>query len=74
MTWQESLEIMVSRTGHERYRELCAEEWPDHAAWRDLVIRQAQEPLPPAIDVDAQKKTPEPAVEWPCCGGVPLPE
>jgi hypothetical protein len=41
MTWNEALEIVAGRTGHARYRELCADDWPDHEAYRALVIRLA---------------------------------
>ena len=46
MTWQESLELMVGRTGHLRYRELCDESHPDHEQWRALMIEQASGPPP----------------------------
>src|SRR5437879_5762329 len=38
MTWTEAVETVVARTGHERYRELCADDRPDHEAWRAKVI------------------------------------
>jgi hypothetical protein len=33
--------MVVKQTGHEPFRELCADSWPDHAAYRVLVIRLA---------------------------------
>jgi hypothetical protein len=54
MNWTESLDIVVSRTGHERYRELCADANPDvgqRDAYRALMIRQAtDEPEPSPED------------------------
>lgn len=41
MNWREALEIVVSRSGHERYRELCAEAHPEHAAHRERVVAKA---------------------------------
>lgn len=41
MTWQQALDLIVSRTGHERYRVLCRDEHPDHKAWRREMVRQA---------------------------------
>ena len=38
MDWQQSLEILVERTRHQRFRELCAESHPDHDAWRARVV------------------------------------
>ena|SRR5208283_5166075 len=38
MTWESSLEIVVARTQHERFRVVCSEAWPDHEAYRALVI------------------------------------
>lgn len=39
MKWQEALEILVERTGHVRYRELC-DLYPE---WRETVIAFALE-------------------------------
>lgn len=44
MTWEQALDLVVSRTGHQRYRWLCSEDNPDteqRAAYRRLVISQA---------------------------------
>jgi hypothetical protein len=34
------LEAFIARTGVERYRYLCSEQHPDHAAWRRWVLEQ----------------------------------
>lgn len=41
MTYQEALDTVVAQTGHERFRELCRDDHPDHAAWRAEMIRRA---------------------------------
>lgn len=41
MTYQEALETVVAQTGHERFRELCRDDHPDHQAWRAEMIRRA---------------------------------
>ena len=41
MGWEEALEIVVSRTKHERFRELCAGSHPKHEAYRQSMISQA---------------------------------
>jgi len=41
MNWKTALDLVVARTGHERFRVLCADAWPDHAAYRRLVLRMA---------------------------------
>lgn len=41
MEWTEALDQVVARTRHERYRALCADAHPDHAAYRRLVIELA---------------------------------
>jgi len=38
MDWEEALKIVVQRTGHERYRELCSDLHPDHDSWRSRMI------------------------------------
>jgi hypothetical protein len=43
MNWETALDLAVARTGHERFRVLCAPSWPDHAAYRQLVLRMAGE-------------------------------
>lgn len=51
MDYREALEIVIARTGHERYRALVAEDNPDlfqRDAYREAVIRQAGgQPDPP---------------------------
>jgi hypothetical protein len=51
MNWMTALEILVARTGHERYRVLCADDNPDvdtRDAYRVLMIRLASDlPEPP---------------------------
>jgi hypothetical protein len=49
MDWRESLEIVVARTGHERYRALCADDHPQHAEYRRLVVRLVGYPWLPAV-------------------------
>jgi hypothetical protein len=51
MTWTEALEIVVARTRHERYRELCADDRPDHEVWRAKVVELAGTPAeyPPLL-------------------------
>lgn len=50
MTWDDALEIAVARTKHERYRDLCADSYPDHEMWRAEMIRQAaEEPEYPSL-------------------------
>jgi hypothetical protein len=46
----EALGVVIARTGHERYRQLCAEDHPDHLAWRRYVIAEAQRPGQSALD------------------------
>ncbi len=41
MTWECALESVLARTGHERFRQLCSESWPDHAGYRQLMVRMA---------------------------------
>lgn len=52
MTWTEALEIVVKRTGHERYRFLVSDANPDkwgRDAYRLEMVRMADEPEPPAV-------------------------
>jgi hypothetical protein len=62
MTWQEALEIVVARTKHERYRDLCSDECAMHEAYRALMIRQAIDEPELAPPDQSQPVTP-------CCGG-----
>jgi hypothetical protein len=43
---RQALEIVVARTGHVRYGELCEPSWPDFEAYRQLVMRLAEGDLP----------------------------
>ncbi len=62
MEYLEALEIVVARTGHVRYRELCDSSHPDHAAWRKRVLALVrgelapQEASPPNPRLAAQLK------------------
>jgi len=38
--WQEAMESEIARTGHQRYRQLCAGEHPDHQAWRARMVQK----------------------------------
>lgn len=71
MMWQEALEIVVARTRHERYRELCSDDNPDaeqRDAYRTGVIemaesvepkrqRQRHAPYTPAATTDPSRPT-----------------
>ena len=50
MIWEEALELAVAQTGHERFRILCADSWPDHESYRRVVLRLAGAPDPPEPD------------------------
>ena len=41
MSWETALKSVVANTGHERYRVLCSDAWPDHEAYRALMIQMA---------------------------------
>lgn len=41
MNWETALDLVIARTGHERFRVLCADAWPDHAGYRRLVLHMA---------------------------------
>jgi Family of unknown function (DUF6171) len=48
MEWTEALTEIINRTGHERYRALCADDHPDREAWRARMLEMATgEPAPP---------------------------
>jgi hypothetical protein len=68
MTLDEALHIVVARTGHARYRELCDPARPDSPAWRRIVLAMAGDEspkLPPIPD----NPTPAPGVRLGgCCG------
>jgi hypothetical protein len=46
MTLDEALDVVVARTGHRRYRELCDPAHPNHLHYRELVLRLASAPAP----------------------------
>ncbi len=45
MTWEDALEVVVSRTRHERYRVLCHNKHPDHTVWRAKMLAMVGEPI-----------------------------
>jgi len=64
MTWQEALDTVVARTGHERFRWLCSDDNPDavqREGYRGVVLGLAGQPasetppvLPPlAVSINA---------------------
>lgn len=61
MTWQEALEVVVARTGHDRYRSLCSEDNPcphGRDAYRALVRAMAAGDHPPAATQPPRATTP----------------
>lgn len=61
MTWQDALELEVARSGHHRYRELCADGHPDHEAWRArLLARAGGAPVPPPVQPRSAPIPPSP--------------
>lgn len=62
MTWEEDLELVVERTKVERYRYLCSPEYPNHMAYRALMIQMATEPAPPTLWQKVGRLFSEPAV------------
>ena len=51
MTWQDALELVVARTGHEAYRRLCADDNPDarqRDGYRRVVVKKAGGEVPAA--------------------------
>jgi hypothetical protein len=58
MDWTEALKIVIARTRHEPYRELCADDHPDHCAWRRLMLRLAAEDEDPAARRAAKPRGP----------------
>jgi hypothetical protein len=51
--WEEALETVVRRTGHEVYRAQCAPDHPDHRAYRRLMLQIAAGPLYPPLQQQA---------------------
>lgn len=72
MTWQAALEIVVSRTGVERYRDLCSDDNPDpetRAGYRSLMLTLAGQP-PPIPTVIPDRPDPNSGIRLGgCCGG-----
>ncbi len=71
MTWPDALELVIHKTGHHRYRELCADANTDvkqRDAYRRLMLESAEEWPPPV-----QVHWPDPVPLPPCCGGAPSP-
>jgi hypothetical protein len=53
MNWPEALDVVVARTKHEPYRRLCSDENTspppnDRDAYRDLMVRLAENPPKPS--------------------------
>ena len=43
MDWREALEVVIARTGHQRYRELCGGDHPEHEGYRRVVVEKARQ-------------------------------
>lgn len=41
MDWQSALDLVVAHTRHEPYRAKCADDHPDHEAWRRKMLEKA---------------------------------
>lgn len=41
MNWEKALEIVVTQTRHERYRDLVADSHPDREIWRNRMVEKA---------------------------------
>jgi hypothetical protein len=67
MTWQEALEALAGDHHIERFRDLCADTWPDHLAYRALVIRLATGE-PPAETAPEDKELRAYVTQHPCGG------
>ncbi len=68
MNWEEALEIVVARTGHERYRSLCSDANLNQGrnsrdAYRELMIQKAAGEEPQAMPMTGSWSR--------CCGGNP---
>jgi hypothetical protein len=71
MTWEQALEIVVERTRHERFRQLCSKNNPDaeqRHAYRRLVLELVAAPVPLPIRVDYGTDPAGPPARG-CCGG-----
>jgi hypothetical protein len=71
MNLDEALEVVIAQDHHERWRELCDESWPDHAAYRELVMRKARGESAAQKETEAAQL--EPDEPRSCCGGISLP-
>ena len=79
MNWQDALEIVVARTKHAPYRQLCSDANTQPApnnrdAYRREMIRQAAGPAPdPLPDITVSDEERRAAEQWPPpvrpCGG-----
>ena len=49
LTWEQALEIVVARTGHEAYRRHCADDHPEHAIWRKRMVEKATGQAPVSL-------------------------
>lgn len=71
MTLKQALDIVIAQDHHERWRELCDESYPDHVAYRDLIMRKASGEQIPDITQHlteaAQQESGSPRL---CCGQV----
>lgn len=50
MDWREALDVVVGRTGHGRFRSLCADDHPDRMIWRSRMIERATGEAAPIVD------------------------
>lgn len=70
MDWIDALQIVIARTGHTRYEQLCAEGYHDRLArdgYRALMVRMATgEPEPQATPEDLALRSH--LARRPCCG------
>lgn len=71
MTLNDALDIVVSRTRHERYRWLCSEDNPDVAerdGYRDHVMKLATGQQPATRTIRIPATSPAPVIG--CCGQI----
>lgn len=74
MTLHQALDIVIARTGHERFRFLCSEANPSRDSregYRALVLDMAEgrAPAPPAREQLRTAAAPLPFKPGGCCGG-----
>jgi hypothetical protein len=75
MDWQAALDIVIARTSHLRYRELCDEGHPDHLIHRQRIVEKATGQAPtreayPSLFVGARNlagadAVPDPPIDYP---------